>query len=184
MGKPSPLLQRPGKAEVLAGAPALGSPRPPWEIKASTAATASPLARKYAPTPGGHCKPAAEKLKPTIRCIDGIPTWDRMNTGSVSMRICNGRADVQGLAFQVVTVIRSSGLGCHKGVTRLGHGVPQGCHWGCYNNETAKSSKPHTCCSYPVLNFGDARLVAISTLFLLCSASCYQARVRAKPGRT
>ena len=52
MGKPSPLLKRPGKAEVLAGTEAVGSPRAPWEIKASTPAVVSPLARKYAATPG------------------------------------------------------------------------------------------------------------------------------------
>ena len=49
--KPSPLLMRPQKAH-LAGSPSVQSPRAPWEIKASTAPAASPLAKKYAATPG------------------------------------------------------------------------------------------------------------------------------------
>lgn len=52
MGRPSPLLKRPGKAGVLAGADGVGSPRPPWEIKASAPATVSPLASQYAAMPG------------------------------------------------------------------------------------------------------------------------------------
>lgn len=49
-GKPSPLMMRPQKAQ-LAGSPSEQSPRAPWEIKASTVTT-SPLAKKYAATPG------------------------------------------------------------------------------------------------------------------------------------
>ncbi|KAL0047424.1 hypothetical protein WJX82_003041 [Trebouxia sp. C0006] len=113
-GQPSPLLTRPSKAQ-LAGSPSVQSPRAPWEIKASTAATTSPLAKRYAATPGiGSGSAARKDLDGQVSLTaalskkaqqrrarklamhtpkgQGKSSWSRWLTAVLLMALCGGTA--------------------------------------------------------------------------------------------
>ncbi|DBA84168.1 TPA: hypothetical protein ACH3X1_006635 [Trebouxia sp. C0004] len=113
-GQPRPLMTRPSKAQ-LAGSPSVQSPRAPWEIKASTAATTSPLAKRHAATPGMGSGSAANKnldgqdsltaalskkaqQRRGVKLAKHTPkgqgrfSWSRWLTAVLLMALCGGKA--------------------------------------------------------------------------------------------
>lgn len=137
MGRPSPLVKVPGK---LAGAQGVGSPRPPWEIKASTPATASPLARKYAATPG---TPPSSPCHYTQCTLKGFHTATGVHLSANNCtRLHNGIVDVQCLSSSArLRSVHYHAVGVSLGWHRVSPGVSHGCHRGFTHGEGRRGSQ-------------------------------------------